>query len=133
LYTPDYFPAVYVNMLRAGEASGSLQSIFERLSEYEKTRDELRGVTSSILSGAPDGGLRFHFCAALRSAEFATAFAASTAKVPPMTQFMIDLSAAVRAYGPGHCWGCAGVVGSVHIKSNEGATGGTGSACTCRY
>lgn len=40
---PSHFPEFYVNMVRAGEASGSLAQIFERLSEYEKQRDELRG------------------------------------------------------------------------------------------
>ncbi|MBI5086468.1 MAG: type II secretion system F family protein, partial [Acidobacteria bacterium] len=47
---PDYFPEIYVNMVRAGEASGSLSPIFDRLSEYEKTRDELRGyIVSSMV------------------------------------------------------------------------------------
>jgi hypothetical protein len=69
---PDYFADIYVNMVRAGEASGSLQSIFERLSEYEKTRDELRLCHEfDGVSSAPDAcRLRLHFCAAvLRRAE----------------------------------------------------------------
>ena len=46
----DYFPDIYVNMVRAGEASGSLAPIFDRLAEYEKTRDELRGyIVSSMV------------------------------------------------------------------------------------
>src|ERR1700676_1338670 len=40
---PLYFSELYVNMVRAGEASGSLGTIFERLSEFETTRDDLRG------------------------------------------------------------------------------------------
>ena len=37
-------------MVRAGEASGSLATVFTRLSEFEKTRDELRGyiISSSV-------------------------------------------------------------------------------------
>jgi len=46
---PDYFSEIYVNMVRAGEASGSLAAIFERLSEYERTRDELRGYITSAM------------------------------------------------------------------------------------
>ena len=34
---PLYFSELYVNMVRAGEASGSLGTIFERLSEFERT------------------------------------------------------------------------------------------------
>lgn len=40
---PTHFTELYVNMVRAGEASGSLAQIFERLAEFERTRDDLRG------------------------------------------------------------------------------------------
>src|SRR5580693_4372754 len=46
---PRHFSELYVNMVRAGEASGSLQQIFERLSEFERTRDDLRGYIVSAL------------------------------------------------------------------------------------
>lgn len=47
---PDYFPSIYVNMVRAGEASGSLAQIFERLAEFERTRDELRSyIVGSLI------------------------------------------------------------------------------------
>lgn len=46
---PDYFSELYVNMVRAGEASGSLGQIFERLAEFERTRDDLRGYIISSL------------------------------------------------------------------------------------
>src|SRR3974390_1016271 len=39
---PEYFTDLYVNMVRAGEASGSLAQVFERLAEFGRTRDELR-------------------------------------------------------------------------------------------
>ncbi|NWF85195.1 MAG: type II secretion system F family protein [Bryobacteraceae bacterium] len=123
---PDYFPEIYVNMVRAGEASGSLQSIFERLSEYEKTRDELRGyVTSSMVYPALLTLVGFGSIFVLLYyvvPKFATAFAASSAKVPPMTQFMIDLSAAVQAYGPWVLLGLllAAVGFRYYIRSPEG-------------
>src|SRR5271166_3538102 len=46
---PEYFSDLYVNMVRAGEASGSLASVFERLAEFERTRDDLRGYIISSM------------------------------------------------------------------------------------
>ena len=47
---PSHFSELYVNMVRAGEASGSLAQIFERLAEFERTRDDLRGyIVSSLI------------------------------------------------------------------------------------
>ena len=47
---PAYFSELYVNMVRAGEASGSLAQIFDRLAEFERTRDDLRGyIVSSLI------------------------------------------------------------------------------------
>jgi general secretion pathway protein F len=46
---PAHFPELYVNMVRAGEASGALSQIFERLAEFERTRDDLRGYIISSL------------------------------------------------------------------------------------
>jgi general secretion pathway protein F len=47
---PSHFSELYVNMVRAGEASGSLAGIFDRLAEFERTRDDLRGyIVSSLI------------------------------------------------------------------------------------
>src|SRR5271157_3554079 len=46
---PEYFSDLYVNMVRAGEASGSLASVFDRLAEFERTRDDLRGYIISSM------------------------------------------------------------------------------------
>ncbi len=46
---PSHFSELYINMVRAGEASGSLGQIFERLAEFEKTRDDLRGYIISAM------------------------------------------------------------------------------------
>src|SRR3984957_3725413 len=46
---PLYFSELYVNMVRAGEASGSLGTVFERLSEFERSRDDLRGYIVSAM------------------------------------------------------------------------------------
>lgn len=101
---PDYFPAIYTNMIRAGEASGSLAAIFDRLAEYEKNRDELRGyIISSMVYPALLTVVGFASISTLLYyvvPRFAGAFAASNAHVPAMTQAMLDLSNFVRAWGP---------------------------------
>ncbi|HWC99130.1 MAG TPA: type II secretion system F family protein [Candidatus Sulfopaludibacter sp.] len=107
---PDYFSDLYINMVRAGEASGSLAVIFERLSEFEKTRDELRNyIISSMIYPA------LLACVGLASVlillnfvvpRFATIFEGTTMKMPLPTKLMLDASYVVQTYW----WMAAAVV-----------------------
>ncbi|MBA3976224.1 MAG: type II secretion system protein GspF [Candidatus Solibacter sp.] len=100
---PEYFPEFYVNMVRAGEASGSLGAIFERLSEYEKTRDELKGyIVSSMvypallsLVGVATIVLMLYYVVP----RFAAVFADSRMKIPTPTLILLEVSNIVRTYG----------------------------------
>src|SRR5271165_3754916 len=47
---PEHFSELYINMVRAGEAGGSLAVVFERLSEFERTRDDLRSYILSSMA-----------------------------------------------------------------------------------
>jgi general secretion pathway protein F len=99
---PEYFSDLYINMVRAGEASGSLAVIFERLAEFERTRDDLRNyiVSSMIypallaLVGLGSIFILLNFVVP----RFATLFADTRMKIPLPTQMMLTASEFLRAY-----------------------------------
>ncbi len=45
----DVFPSLYVNMVRAGEASGALQAVLSRLADYLERSAELRDTVKNAL------------------------------------------------------------------------------------
>ncbi len=99
---PEYFGDLYVNMVRAGEASGALAIIFERLAEFERTRDDLRNyIISSMIYPA------LLACVGVASItlllmfvvpRFATIFNDSTMKIPVPMKIMLDVSNVLTAY-----------------------------------
>jgi general secretion pathway protein F len=99
---PSHFSELYVNMVRAGEASGSLAQIFERLSEFERTRDDLRGyIVSSLiypclltLVGLGSIFVLLNFVVP----RFALIFSDPRMKIPTPTLILLEVSAMVQAY-----------------------------------
>jgi general secretion pathway protein F len=99
---PLYFSELYINMVRAGEASGSLGTIFERLSEFERTRDDLRGyIVSSLiypalltLVGIGSIFILLNFVVP----RFAAIFSDPRMVIPTPTLMLIKTSEYVRAY-----------------------------------
>src|SRR5690349_18181496 len=99
---PAYFSELYINMVRAGEASGSLAQIFERLSEFERTRDDLRGyIVSSLiypilltLVGLGSIFVLLNFVVP----RFALIFSDPRMKIPTPTAILLEVSAMVQAY-----------------------------------
>ena len=99
---PEYFSELFVNMVRAGEASGSLAIVFERLSEFERTRDDLRGyIISSLIYPA------LLACVGVASIfvllnfvvpRFAEIFSDPRMKIPTPTAILLQASAMVQAY-----------------------------------
>jgi general secretion pathway protein F len=100
---PDYFSDLYLNMVRAGEASGSLAIIFERLAEFERSRDDLRNyIISSMIYpallacvGAGSVIILLEFVVP----RFATIFTGSSMKMPTPTMIMLEASRLVNTYG----------------------------------
>jgi len=99
---PHYFNELYINMVRAGEASGSLAVIFERLSEFERTRDDLRNyIVSSMIYPALLAGVGLASVVLLLTfvvPRFATIFSDPAMKIPLPTKILLQASAVVKAY-----------------------------------
>jgi general secretion pathway protein F len=47
---PTVFPPLYINMVRAGEASGTLTQVLERLTQFMESQAKLKGKVTSALA-----------------------------------------------------------------------------------
>ena len=111
---PQHFSDLYINMVRAGEASGALATIFERLSEFERSRDDLRNyIVSSMIYpvllacvGMASIGILLGFVVP----RFATIFTGSSMKTPTPMLIMLRASEIVRGYG---LFGLAALVAAI--------------------
>ncbi|MBZ5726977.1 MAG: type II secretion system F family protein [Acidobacteriia bacterium] len=99
---PEYFPDLYVSMVRAGEASGALATIFERLAEFERSRDDLRTyIVSSMIYPALLAAVGLCSILILLNfvvPRFATIFEGGHMKIPVPTQIMLEASYLCRTY-----------------------------------
>ncbi len=99
---PEYFSDLFVNMVRAGEASGTLASVFDRLAQFERSRDELRGyiISSMIYPGllALVGVGSIFVLLNFVVPRFASVFEESRMKIPLPTQIMLEASRIVQTY-----------------------------------
>ncbi len=124
---PGHFPDLYTNMVRAGEASGSLAQIFERLAEFEKRRrDELCGyIIGSLIYPALLSFVGLWPILVLLNfvvLQFAQIFSDPRMKIPTSTLLMLKTSELLNAYG---LWVAgiliAAIVGlRVYINTPEG-------------
>jgi len=99
---PDYFSDLYINMVRAGEASGSLAIIFERLSDFERSRDDLRNyIISSMIYPALLTAVGLGSIFILLNfvvPRFSSIFSDSHLKIPVPTMMMLEASHIVQTY-----------------------------------
>jgi general secretion pathway protein F len=123
---PDYFSDLFINMVRAGEASGNLAAIFERLAEFERSRDELHNyIISSMIYPALLALVGLSSIIILLTfvvPRFASVFAESHMKIPVPTMILLEVSKVVTAYW----WMAAGgllvtgVIFRVYVKTAAG-------------
>jgi general secretion pathway protein F len=107
---PEYFSDLYINIVRAGEASGALGAVFERLTQFERTRDDLRSYIISsmiypallMLVGLASILVLMNFVVP----RFAQVFQETRLRMPLPTQMMIEASRILKAYG----WMAVGAV-----------------------
>lgn len=123
---PKHFGDLYVNMVRAGEASGSLGVVFDRLSEFERTRDELRSyiissmVYPALLTAVGIGSIFILMNFVVP--RFASVFQEGRMEMPLPTKLMLEASRLTQTYG----WmvGLALAVGfvslSAYIRTRDG-------------
>lgn len=101
---PEYFSGLHVNMLKAGELGGSLASVFERLSQFEKSRGELRSyLISALLYPAlltTAGLLSILLLLRFVAPRFAAVFESSHVAMPMPMLVLLECNKLLTAYGP---------------------------------
>ena len=93
---PKIFPSLFVQMVRAGEKSGSLEEILDRVASYlEKTSNLQKKVKSAMTYPAVVSIMAFLITFGMLAfviPKFATVFDGLGAKLPAPTLFLINLS-----------------------------------------
>ena len=123
---PQIFPRIYVNMIRAGEAGGILESVLRYLTEYLESTTALKEEIKSaliypiILATAAGASLLVLFLFVIP--KFAALFHDNRKAIPWITKVVIDSSQMLSEYG----WlvllvviaAVAGVI--LYVKNPEG-------------
>lgn len=107
----DFFSPLYVAMVRAGEASGTLPAVLDRLVEMEEFNEELRNyILSALIYPAllvAAGGAAICLLLGFVVPRFAEVFAEAGKALPLPTLILMQVATAFRRYG----WLAAGGVG----------------------
>ncbi len=99
---PRIFSDLYVNMVRAGEASGALDIVLERLADYTESSAKLRNkvraaLTYPILMGIISCGILF-FLISYVVPKVTKIFAETQQALPTMTVVLLAISGFFQAY-----------------------------------
>ena len=100
---PESFPPLYGNMVRAGEASGALAEVLQRLIEHFERIGSMRSKIIQALTYPVIvlllGIATVIFAMIKVIPQFMSVFTNMKIALPPTTQFLVDSSAFVQKYG----------------------------------
>lgn len=121
---PKTFPAIYGNMVRAGEASGAMVEVLHRLTEhYERTQSMKSKIVSAltypcIVLGI--GVLAVIFCMVKIVPQFSELFKSMGQELPLPTKILMSMSEGMIRYGVFYALGIVLVIVAFH-KWTQGA------------
>ncbi|MGB8367579.1 MAG: type II secretion system F family protein, partial [Candidatus Babeliales bacterium] len=99
---PRVFSTIYVQLVRAGEASGQLETILERLTEYLERREELakkvRGALQYPLMQLIVAGLVVGILLTFVVPQMTENFVAQGKTLPGPTQFLVNISSFITGH-----------------------------------
>ncbi|MGH8474359.1 MAG: type II secretion system F family protein [Methylococcales bacterium] len=109
------FSRFYLNMIRAGEAGGGLESVLDRLSEYLERSKELRGTVTTALIYPMIlvcmAGLSLLVLLTFVVPQFQEMFASAGKELPVPTQIVVATSEFLQSYW----WGIFLIVFGVYL------------------
>jgi MSHA biogenesis protein MshG len=101
---PDIFPKIYVSIVSVGEATGTLEKSFQRLTDYltqeKDMRDRVKGAVRYPIIVMITICLAAGFLSAVVIPKFAPVFAQLKGNLPLPTQILLGASTVVRDYWP---------------------------------
>jgi len=97
---PKIFSNIYINMIKAGEASGQLDTILDRLAGYQESAMKLRGeiksaMTYPVISITLVVGISLFLLIGIIP-KFEAIFKGLDVKLPAITQFVLALSSFIK-------------------------------------
>jgi MSHA biogenesis protein MshG len=99
---PEIFPRIYVSIVSVGEATGTLEKSFQRLTEYlaqeKDMHDRVKGAVRYPMIVMITIGLAAGFLSAVVIPKFAPVFAQLKGDLPLPTQILLGASTMVRDY-----------------------------------
>jgi MSHA biogenesis protein MshG len=101
---PDIFPRIYVSLVSVGEATGTLEKSFQRLTEYlaqeKDMHDRVKSAVRYPIIVMITISLAAMFLSAVVIPKFAPVFAQLKGELPLPTKILLGSSAVVRDYWP---------------------------------